>query len=453
MWSALLVLCCSAALSGRAGGTEPASPRPWWSAEAFREGGRRAPPAIAQAPEVVSGIQIHGNTATPDEEIRRLAGIEIGTPIQPTTVDEVAARLRATNRFRSVQVLKRYASIADLSQILIVVIVDEGAVKVERTGNPDRPTRIVRSRPLNLMFLPILTREDGYGFTYGARFARVGLLGKDSRISFPLTWGGEKKAAAELDKTFSRAPIDRLLAGVSISRRTNPFFDLDDDRRRVWVRGEREIAPTVRLGATGGLQQASFPGAGEDLFTQLGADVVLDTRLDPVLARNAVYARVAWEHLAFQDGPAHDGPFPSANRVELDARGYVGLMRQNILVLRALRHDSNDPLPPYLKPLLGGMANLRGFKAGDDIGDTLVSTSAELIVPLTSPLKVGKLGVSVFVDAGTVYDKGERLSDQTLKQGYGGSVWLSAAFVRLNVAVAHGRGSSTRAHVGFSLSF
>jgi hemolysin activation/secretion protein len=131
----------------------------------------------------------------------------------------------------------------------------------------------------------------------------------------------------------------------------------------------------------------------------------------------------------------------------------VGLIGQNILVLRALRQDSNDPLPPYLKPLLGGMANLRGFKAGYDIGDTLVSTSAELIVPLTSPLNVGKLGVSAFVDAGTVYDKGERLSDQTLKQGYGGSVWLSAAFVRLNFAVAHGRGSSTRAHVGFSLSF
>ena len=32
--------------------------------------------------------------------------------------------------------------------------------------------------------------------------------------------------------------------------------------------------------------------------------------------------------------------------------------------VRALREDSARPLPPYLKPLLGGMANLRGFKAG-----------------------------------------------------------------------------------------
>jgi len=410
-------------------------------------------PPTAQASEVITAIQIHGNTATPDEEIRRLAAVEIGMSVTPATTDEVAARLRATKRFRSVQVLKRYASIADLSQILLVIIVDEGAVKIERTGDPDSPTRIVRNRPLNLMFLPILTREDGYGFTYGARFARVGLLGKDSRISFPLTWGGEKKAAAELDKSYSSGPIDRVLAGASISRRTNPFFDLDDDRRRVWLRGEREIFSKVRVGATGGLQQASFPGAGEDFFMQAGADVVVDTRLDPVLARNAVYTRAAWEHVSFQDGPAHDGPFPSANRLDLEARGYIGLFGQNILVLRALRQDSDNPLPPYLKPLLGGMPILRGFKAGYDIGDTLMTTSAELIVPLTSPLEIGKLGVSVFVDAGTVYDKGERLADQTLKQGYGGSVWLSAAFLRLNVAVAHGRGSSTRAHVGFSLSF
>src|SRR5262249_55056458 len=68
------------------------------------------------APEIITAIQIHGNTATPDEEIRRLAGVEVGAPLEPTTIEDVAARLRATRRFQSVQVLKRYASIADLSQ-------------------------------------------------------------------------------------------------------------------------------------------------------------------------------------------------------------------------------------------------------------------------------------------------------------------------------------------------
>jgi surface antigen Omp85-like protein/surface antigen-like variable number repeat protein len=398
--------------------------------------------AISQSPEIVSAIQVHGNTATPDDEIRKLAGIEVGMRLEPSTIDDAAARLRATRKFDGVQVLKRFASIADPSQILLVVIVDEGPVKIEMTGDPDRPTtRIVRSRRLNVMFLPILNREDGYGFTYGVRIARPDVIGKQSRLSFPLTWGGEKRAGAEIEKILPRGPIDRVIAGASLTRRTNPFYEEDDDRTRVWIRGERELVRGVRAGATAGWQRASFFDA-DDRFTHAGADIVVDTRVDPFLARKAVYARAAWEHLTL-----------GMNRTELDARGYVGALGQSVVAVRALRLDASAPLPLYLKPLLGGMANLRGFAAGTAAGDTLVATSAELIVPLTSPLNVGKIGVSAFVDAGTAYDKGARLSDQTLKQGYGGSLWFSAAFLRLNIAVAHGRGSSTRVHVGGNVSF
>src|SRR6185295_2399704 len=142
-----------------------------------------------------------------------------------------------------------------------------------------------------------------------------------------------------------------------------------------------------------------------------------------------------------------------ATRTSLDGRGYLVLLGQSILTVRAMRTDSSEPLPAYLQPLLGGMANLRGFEAGTAAGDTLVAASAELILPLTSPLHVGKLGVSVFADGGTVYAKGERLADQTPLEGYGGSLWLSAAFLRLNLAVAHGRGASTRVHFGAAAFF
>jgi hemolysin activation/secretion protein len=129
------------------------------------------------------------------------------------------------------------------------------------------------------------------------------------------------------------------------------------------------------------------------------------------------------------------------------------LFRQNVLALRALRDAADHPLPPYLQPLLGGMANLRGFRAGTAVGDRLVAYSAEIFVPLTSPLSVGKIGLTAFADRGAVYTVGERLRDQVMKQGYGGSVWFSAAFLKLNIAVAHGRGSSTRLHVGGNVSF
>ena len=124
-----------------------------------------------------------------------------------------------------------------------------------------------------------------------------------------------------------------------------------------------------------------------------------------------------------------------------------------MLALRGLRDVADRPLPLYLQPLLGGMANMRGFSAGTAAGDTLVAYSAELIVPLTSPLKIGKIGLSAFADRSVAYNAGERLRDQTMKEGYGGGVWFSAAFLKLNIAVAHGRGSSTRMHVGANVSF
>ena len=414
------------------------------------------------AADVVAGIQVQGNTATTDEEVRRLADVRIGMPVDDTTIEAVAARLRATKRFERVEVLKRFASIADPSQIMLVIIVDEGPVTIVMTDDPDHPTRVVRKRLPNLLVLPILDKEDGRGLTYGARLTLPdpNWMGKRSRVTFPLTWGGSKRAGIDLEKRIDGGLLDRVTAGGSISRRTNLAFQQDDDRARLYVRGEREFTRTLRLGASTAWQRASFEGVA-DQFTQIGGDVVVDTRVDPILARNAVYARAAWEHLRFGDGalatPSQTGSYAgyrgSANRTELDGRGYLGVIGQAVLAGRVQRVDSDRPLPPYLQPQLGGLSTLRGFRAGSEVGDTLVAMSAELILPLTSPLKIGKMGVSAFVDRGTVYDKGERFSDQTLKEGYGGSVWFAATVFRLNIAVAHGRGASTRVHVGGNVTF
>ena len=146
----------------------------------------------AQQTETVATIQVQGNTATPDEEVRRMADVRVGMPFDAATVDAVAGRLRATRRFDSVDVRKRFASIDDPSQIALVIIVDEGPVKIVMTGDPDSPTRVARKRLPNMLILPILNREDGYGITYGARLTLPDpqWLGKRSRVTFPLTWGG-----------------------------------------------------------------------------------------------------------------------------------------------------------------------------------------------------------------------------------------------------------------------
>jgi outer membrane protein assembly factor BamA len=411
---------------------------------------------LGQTPEVVTDIRVQGNVLTTDAEMRRLTGVEVGTPFTPDLTDVVTERLKDTRKFESIQVLKRFASISDTSQIILVIIVNEGPVKLEIfKGVPDGPpsagqelSRVVRRRGFGVMWLPLLDFEDGYGFTYGVQFARPKVVGPNSRLSFPLTWGGEKQAGAELEKLFNRGPLTRVETGAAIAQRTNPFYEEDDTRDRLWVRGERAIGQPLRVGAFAGWQHVSFMNT-TDRFTQAGADVTFDTRLDPFLARNAVFGRAAIEHLEFLNATST----PAATRTELDGRAYVGLYRQNILILRVLRQDSNVPLPPYLQPMLGGMANLRGFRAGSFIGDTLVSGTAEIRAPLTSPLNLAKAGVSAFIDIGTVYDKGQRLADQHFSKGVGGGLWLAAAFFRLNFVVAHGIGAGTRVHFGAGVSF
>jgi len=309
--------------------------------------------SAAQQPEVVADIRVHGNVATPDEEVKRLAGIDIDDAVTPSTVDQVAGRLRDTHRFQRVEVLKRFASIADPSQVVLVIIVDEGPVKIDMTGDPDAPTRIVKARGPNLLYFPILDAEDGYGVTYGVRIAMADRVGAQSRLSFPLSWGGEKQAGAELDKTFPHGPLSRFVGGASVSRRTNPHYDEDDDRERVWARGERQVTRAVRAGVEGSWQHIGFAGT-TDRFAQAGADVVLDTRVDPVLPRNAVYARAAVDRFDFASAGG-------ITKTQLDGRGYLGLFGQTVLAVRALREAADGTLPPYEQLLLGGMANCAAF--------------------------------------------------------------------------------------------
>jgi len=404
------------------------------------EGGQARPVST----EVIAEVRVHGNQLTPDDEILKLAGVEVGTPFLPETTDEVERRLRRSGQFRDVQVLKRFASIADPTRIALVLVVDEGPVDViadDRGG----PARVVRRRAVtNFMVMPILDVEDGYGLTYGARLAYAGVVGRQSRLSFPLSWGGMKRAGVEFDRTLARGPLSRFEAGAAVERRTNPAFDEQDDRRRVWVTAGRSAGP-IKVAGGGGWQRVAFVGETDRLRSVM-AEAVVDTRLDPSLPRDAVYGLVAVERLSFASGA------PATIRLTFDGRGYVGLIGQSVLVLRARREQASRPLPAYLKSLLGGDSSLRGFEPGAFVGDRLATGSLELRIPLSAALSAGKVGVSVFVDAGTAYDDGQAFRDQALHTGAGASVWLTATVFRMGLTVAHGRGAGTRVTFGAGLT-
>ena len=309
-----------------------------------------------QSSEVIAEVRVHGNHISSDEEVLKIAAITIGQPFGATTIADVTKRLKDARKFETIEVLKRFASIEDPSKISLVIIVNEGAVRIELPQIPGGEVRITRRAWYrNLMYMPILDGEDGYGFTYGVRIAYPGLIGGRSRLSTPLTWGGFRRAGVEVDRTFERGPLSRIELGSAIQQQKNPAYQEKDDRTRVWGRAERALGD-VRLAGTGGWQRVSFGDLDHDVPT-VGFEAAYDTRLDPVLPRNAVYAAATVERLFFDAGPA-------TTQTRLDARGYLGVFRQNVVVVRAVREDATEPLPPYLKSLLGGWSSLRGFRAG-----------------------------------------------------------------------------------------
>ena len=337
-------------------------------------------------------------------------------------------------------VRKRFRSIDNPDDILLMIVVDE-VTAISDTDLTPGPLKKFRSSG---MFLPVLNSEDGYGFTYGVRISFVDLLGPRSRITFPLTWGGERQARAQLERSFTRGPIDRLSGEGGIGRRENPHFEIGDTRVGVKARAEGAVQRWLRLGGGGGYDDVQF-GDLEERLNRFGGDVTVDTRVDPGFPRNAVHAVFGVERLSFDSG--------RANRRTADVRAYLGLLGQSVLAVRGLSVTSKDPLPLYEQNLLGGDANLRGFDAGYKANDNIAAVSAELRIPVTSPLSIGRLGVKVFTDAGAAYAAGERMADQKLEAGYGGGVYFHLTIVRVSLDVAKAKNQSLKWHFGLGVTF
>ncbi len=394
-----------------------------------------------QASETIVEVRVHGNHTTPDADVVQLAAIAPGDPFRATTLADVRERLARSGRFRSVDVRKRYASLTDVTQVIVVIVVEE-AVGVSVDVPEPGPLRKLGA---STMWLPVLDYEDGYGFTYGARVSFVDLVGRGSRVSVPLTWGGERRASVELEQTFARGPFTRLEVTGGVWRRENPSYDVGDLRRGATARLERAITPWLRVGGHAALADVGF-GDIDERTGAAGFDVVADTRLDPAFPRQAIYASFRWQRQWFE---ASEDTF----RTRADVRGYVGLLGQTVLVLRAQHDWAAEPLPPFERSLLGGSASLRGFELGFRDGDRLAAGSAELRVPISSPVSVGRAGFALFADAGTTWAAGEAIDGTRVDRGFGGGFFMSALMLSGRIDVAHGVGSGTRAHFTLGVAF
>jgi outer membrane protein assembly factor BamA len=415
-------------------------------------------PGLAYAQEAIAEIRVHGNHTTPDADVLALAGLTVGEPATPARLTEAEERLRASGRFDEVEVRRRSRSISDPSEVLVILLVDERA-SVSKDNLVPGPLSRMRHAAL---WLPVLHHRDGYGLTYGARATFVNLLGTTSRISTPLTWGGERRAALEAERSFEGRWITSLRGAASINRRVNPHFDESDTRREVGVQAERAFTPWLRAGARAGVAQVTFAGRDERRRAA-GVHLVVDTRVDPSFPRNAVQADVAWERLGFTEwgaaeqvsrpGAAEQTRRNTAGRLTADVRGFLGIGGSAVLAVRGQAVHAGSPLPDFEKALLGGADSVRGYRAGHRAGDRVAAFSAEVRLPLTSPLSVGRFGVKAFADLGAAWAANERLSDRRFDRGIGGGVYGGATAVTANVDVAWPERGKPRVHVGVGLRF
>jgi outer membrane protein assembly factor BamA len=378
-----------------------------------------AAPLAAQPVETLGEVRVHGNHTTPDADVLALAGLAIGGPASDELLKEAETRLRQSGRFAGVEVRKRYRSIENPSDILVILLVDEHAGVAPDDLTPG-PLRRFRSFG---MWLPILDYVDGYGFTYGARLSFVEVFGPRSRISIPASWGGERRVGVTVDRTFERGFFTRVEGGVALTQRENPRYDVADRRVEGTARAERSFTSWLRAGGGVRFTDVTF-GQFDERFVTPALDVTVDTRTDPAYPRNAVHLVARAERLSFDARP-------DVTRWVADARGYVGLWRSTVLATRAAVSRVSQPLPPYEQPLLGGASMLRGYEFGYRTGDEATTVSAELRIPLTSPVNVGKLGVKAFIDAATAAPDGTPLGDQRFDRAIGGGVFFTAPVFRL----------------------
>ena len=427
---ALAVVAPTAAASGSpAPRVPPAPPEP------------ALPSEPASPAETVVDIRVHGNQSLSDTEVKGIAGVAVGEVVDTIALEAVTRRLEESGRFESVEVRKRYRSLTATERIALVIVVQErpGAT----IANP--VLRSLAGIAREAMFLPILSYEEGYGLTYGARATIVDTLGSGIRLSIPATWGGDRRAALEIERSLPGRFVDRVRAGASHGRRRHPTFAVDDDRTRVWVGVDRRLSGRVRVLAETGREAVRFGGRDESLTRSvLGIAYGGATGSFP---RDSVQASAALERIDLAGAAA------AIVRPHIDVQAFQGVGGQAVLAARVRFAGASHALPRFEQPLLGG-GMLRGWEVGARVDDRILAASLELRLPIGSPLSAGNAGIRIFYDTGAAYGAGQSIYDVRFLKGAGAGLFLLAPLgARVDLDVAHDFAGGVRLHLGAGVRF
>ncbi len=407
-------------------------------------------PAPAPATEVVAHIRVHGNAWLRDDEVVRLAGVSVGQPLASDGVQQIQQRLERSGYFETVEILKRYRSLEVGGPVSLVLVVHERPGQTSETagaGPSASPWKRLKSQ---LMFLPIVDYHDGYGFTYGGRLSTVDLFGAGERVSTPFTWGGTRRAAVEVERTFKRGPLTRVQTTFGIAQRENPRFEIDDRRVSWTARAERSFAGLVRAGVETSHAAAST-WRHSTIACGRSAPTSRSTRA-AILPFRATRCCVgtSWTALHVRGGGAASAsiatpPMRAAISASSVRPCWLGGCSTRPPIARcrptsgccSAAHRTCAASPPALTTAIGCSA-----------------TSAELRVPITSVLNGAKLGVHGVRRCRKDVRRRPARRRRRLAPRRRRRRLPDRHIVRLNLDVAHGlNDGKTRVHLGIGLHF
>ena len=302
------------------------------------------------------------------------------------------------------------------------------------------------------MFFPILNYDDGYGWTYGGQTAIVDALGKGTRVSVPLSWGGTRRAAIEADRTFKTGPLTRLTGSFGITQRENPHFEVDDRRTELdgpapsggcstWLTLGGELGRTdVRF--LPARTRASGRPAPTPRSTRGATRRFPRTRSSPA-SRGAGSIRSASRRSA-----------AAIDRYRFDARGFKRLVRaerdrrpcrvrHGVGAAAAIRAMAARRLEPARASSPGPSPATSGCSGRPSCACRSRRRSASAASASTSSWTAARSRLSA-----------RRISDAPLHKSGGAGFFLIAAVLQLNFEVSHSiDGKSTRFHFGTGFSF
>ena len=189
--------------------------------------------------QAVTGIEVRLNDFWRAGEVAEALEGRLGPPHYTRTWVQMYQPLFAALRLEKITMFI----------ILVMIVVDE---RPGVSRDRDTPGFSRRLRGAGL-WLPILGYADGYGFTYGARVSFIDALGDGSRISVPLTWGGERRAAGPTEHIGDRVPALRVPYDPERHREQGSERDLDPRSRfgrgRAGDPGRHRVPPSFAVSA------------------------------------------------------------------------------------------------------------------------------------------------------------------------------------------------------------